>query len=181
MKLIQAYQKSWIDDFQRIREVIQPTLDAYPTTIEHIGSTSVPGLAAKAIIDIDIAFNPPASFEEIRVSLENIGYFHNGNQGIADREVFKRNPITVSHPVLDTIVHHLYVCPANSKELKKHLLFRDYLRKNMAVRDQYQQLKYKIASEAADDRKKYAALKEIKAKNFIHEILVKAEKEMALI
>lgn len=174
--LIQEYQSSWADDFQKIKNEIQKALTHLHITIEHVGSTAVPHLAAKSIIDIDIVFDKNVLFDDIKEGLENIGYYHNGNQGIVDREVFKRNHI-VSNSILDSVTHHLYVCPTHSQELKRHLLFRDYLIANEKERIEYQNLKYQIAQEANQDKKLYAQLKEVKAKDFIADILKKATNE----
>jgi GrpB-like predicted nucleotidyltransferase (UPF0157 family) len=78
------------------------------------------------------------------------------------------------HGVLDRIVHHLYVCPIDSEELQKHILFRDYLRANKEARLQYQNLKYAIAEETHQDRKHYAEEKEIKTSKFINALIEKA-------
>lgn len=169
--LIQDYQDDWPVQFQQIQEILQEVLGAHSQSIEHIGSTSVPGLAAKPIIDIDIVYKNPSDFTGIKPVLEKLGYYHNGNQGIKDREVFKRNK-GEEHPVLDRIQHHLYACPSTSEELNRHLLFRDYLRKNPAASAQYQQLKYQIAAEAEQDRKRYAQLKEEQARSMIESFLL---------
>lgn len=174
--LIHAYRQSWIDDFNQIKRVIQETLLNLNISIEHVGSTSIPQLAAKPIIDIDVVYDENVAFSEIKDRLEKIGYYHNGDQGIPQREVFKRSTATPRHERLDHIDHHLYVCPVDSEELKRHLLFRDYLRANEEARSQYRDLKYKIAEEANQDRKKYAQLKEIKARKFIDAILAKAQR-----
>lgn len=175
--LIQEYQTQWNNDFQVIRSILDQALVGLNVSIEHVGSTAVPDLAAKPIIDIDIAFADNVRFAEIRSRLEHIGYFHNSNQGIRDREVFKRDNAPKAHPVLDSLAHHLYVCPVHSQELWRHLLFRDYLRKHTDARQEYQALKYRIAEEARQDRKNYAALKEIHAKAFVEMILTKAWEE----
>ncbi len=172
--LLQEYKKKWMDDFHAIQKLLWATLVGLPVSIEHIGSTSVPGLAAKPIIDIDIIIREHLPFDIIQTRLTTIGYRHHGNQGIPGREVFKRAASADVHQVLDGVAHHLYVCPANSEELQRHLLFRDYLLAHEEARVQYQYLKYEIAEEADQDRKKYAALKEVKATAFINSILEKA-------
>lgn len=172
--LIQAYQKSWIEDFHEIKKVIADALINLKISIEHVGSTSISGLAAKPIIDIDIVFDKSVEFDEIKRRLEEIGYSHNGNQGIPQREVFKRGKMDATRGVLDAIVHHLYVCPIDSEELQRHILLRDYLIANEEARIQYQNLKYDLAEEAQQDRKKYAQLKEVKANSFINTIIEKA-------
>jgi GrpB-like predicted nucleotidyltransferase (UPF0157 family) len=172
--LIQKYEKSWIDDFNKIKKVIGEALVNLEISIEHIGSTSIPELASKPIIDIDVIFHENSEFDEIKIRLDTIGYYHNGNQGILNREAFNRHKIAAKHDVLDYIVHHLYVCPADSEELRRHILFRNYLIAHEEARIQYQNLKYQIAEEVSQDRKKYAALKEIRAKMFVNDIIAKA-------
>jgi GrpB-like predicted nucleotidyltransferase (UPF0157 family) len=175
--LIQEYKESWVEDFNEIKKVITEALVNLPVSIEHIGSTAIPQLAAKPIIDIDIVYPENAAFDELKIRLEKIGYYHAGNQGIPDREVFKRDNTAGKHKVLDFIAHHLYACPADSEELQRHILFRDYLIKIDEARVQYQNLKYEIAEEAHQDRKKYAQLKEVKAKEFVNSIIAKAKRE----
>jgi GrpB-like predicted nucleotidyltransferase (UPF0157 family) len=172
--LIHEYSESWRINFNAISEILLVTIPLDNIKIEHVGSTAVPGLAAKPIIDIDLVYEYPVQFEEIKNRLEWIGYYHNGNQGIPDREVFKRKSGIPLHPVLDHVAHHLYVCEANSAELKNHILFRDFLINDVTARQQYQELKYKIAEEAKQDRKKYASLKEERAKRFISAIIDKS-------
>lgn len=170
MSLIQPYQAKWAEDFQYLSKQLYEVLAGLPIRIEHVGSTAVVGLAAKPIIDIDIVFPQAISFDSVRTKLEAAGYYHNGNQGIVDREVFKRTGLN-SHPVFDSIVHHLYVCPDNSAELNRHLRFRDALRANEALRMQYQSLKLELALQAGQEHKRYAALKEINAATFIQGVL----------
>jgi GrpB-like predicted nucleotidyltransferase (UPF0157 family) len=173
--LIQEYKESWGDDFNEIKQILTEALINLKISIEHVGSTSVPKLAAKPIIDIDIVYDTPVAFEDIKKRLEKIGYFNNGNQGIPHREVFKRAKTGVEKGVLEGIVHHLYVCPTDSEEFQNHILFRDYLRENNTARVQYQNLKYAIADEANHDKKKYAELKEVKASPFINGVIEHAK------
>ena len=175
--LIQKYQESWAMDFVKIKEVLVDNLPGNAIKIEHIGSTSIKNLAAKPIIDIDIAYNKSQSFREIKMGLEKIGYFHNGNQGIKGREVFKRGKQKEHHLILDSIKHHLYVCPIDSEEFQRHLIFRDYLRGNEKDRQEYENLKYQIAKKTDHDRKEYARLKEVMARDFVESILKKAKKD----
>ncbi|MEL7160266.1 MAG: GrpB family protein, partial [Bacteroidota bacterium] len=78
------------------------------------------------------------------------------------------------HPVLDDLQHHLYVCHQDSPELRRHLLFRDYLRKHIWARVEYGELKLRIAITAGQDRKRYARLKEAEARKFIEDVLAMA-------
>ena len=172
--LIHPYQKKWEEDFQQIQKILQEALVGLDVTIYHVGSTAIKNLAAKPIIDIDIAFQETVAFEDIQQRLEKLGYYHNGDQGIKDREAFKRQ-LTENHEVLDSIVHHLYVGPNYSEELKRHLTFRDYLRTHEKERQAYEQLKFQIAEEAEQNKKRYAQLKEKQARTFVESVLEKAK------
>lgn len=174
--VIQAYREHWAADFSKIKEVIKQALGGIDVEIEHIGSTSIRDLAAKPIIDIDISYTPNVKFEQIRQGLERLAYVHRGDQGIVNRDVFKRQEGKKKHEILDTIKHHLYVCPSHSEELQRHLAFRNYLKEHPTERKEYEKLKYEIAELADQDRKAYAQIKEIKAKAFIESILVKAQR-----
>jgi GrpB-like predicted nucleotidyltransferase (UPF0157 family) len=169
--LIKEYDEEWIVQFNNISSALYDAIPGIDIDIVHVGSTAVPGLAAKSIIDLDIVYKSKEDFNAIKKGLSEIGYFHNGDQGIPDREVFKRHKDKMSHPVLDQIDHHLYVCPYNSKELQRHITFRDHLRENEMSRNAYRELKIKIADEALQDKGLYALLKEEKAKDFIQQII----------
>jgi GrpB-like predicted nucleotidyltransferase (UPF0157 family) len=169
--LIQKYNPNWIKDFNDIKKALTEALINLHVPIEHVGSTAIPNLAAKPIIDIDIVFDTTKEFEAIKKGLEKIGYYHNGNQGIPDREVFKRAQTDAKHEKLDSITHHLYVCKRDSEALQRHILFRDYLITHEDARIEYQNIKYALAEEANQDKKKYAELKEGKAGEFIDGII----------
>ena len=175
--LISSYSPHWPSQFLQICELLTTALGPAHLRIEHIGSTAVPGLAAKPIIDIDIVYARDAPLMPITDALSTLGYFHNGDQGIPGREVFKRRKPSGGHPVLDQIQHHLYACPEGSPELRRHLLFRDYLLTNKKAREEYAKLKTDIASAAAQDRKLYAKLKEQGAREFVERVLAAASNE----
>lgn len=168
--LIEKYSSNWVKDFANIKREIKNALHGLEYSIEHVGSTSVPNLDAKPIIDIDVIYSDKVDFEKIKSGLEKIGYYHNGNQGIEDREVFKRNGEN-ANDILELIKHHLYVCPIDSKAMERHMLTRNFLRKNDWARIKYQQMKYDLAKKAGQDRKKYADLKEMNINGFIDSII----------
>ncbi|SOD15110.1 GrpB family protein [Pedobacter xixiisoli] len=174
--LIEKYTSNWVQYFKDIKGEIAKGLHGIAYTIQHVGSTAVPNLDAKPIIDIDIVYTEPIDFASIKAGLAALGYFHNGNQGIEEREVFKRNG-TYFNEILDRITHHLYVCPAHSKALERHMLSRDFLRKNDWARLQYQQMKYELAEKSHQDRKRYAALKELEVNGFIDSIIAKEKNQ----
>lgn len=168
--LIQKYTSDWIRYFEELKLEIDNVLKGLNYRIEHVGSTSVPLLASKPIIDIDIINETETEFEKIKSRLLQVGYHHNGNQGIPNREVFKRKGEPINH-ILDGIAHHLYVCPIHSKALNRHIEFRNHLRKNDLARLEYQTMKYSLAEKANQNKKVYAELKELYTNDFIDKTL----------
>lgn len=168
--LIEKYTSQWIKDYASIKGEIEKGLHGLNLTMEHIGSTSVTDLDSKPIIDIDIIYYHQGDFEKIKAGLLTMGYYHNGNQGIENREVFKRN-IGWTNQILDKIKHHLYVCPVDSKALERHILSRNFLRNNDWARLKYQQMKYELAEKANQDKKIYAQLKELNVNDFIDSMI----------
>ncbi len=81
---------------------------------------------------------------------------------------------------MDTIAHHLYVCPTNSKALERHILSRNYLRKNEWARLKYQEMKYELTEKADQNKTIYAELKERYVNEFIDFIIEKEKTNMTL-
>ena len=180
MNLIQPYNPNWKIQFETIQKIIATTLDGLILGIEHVGSTAVPDLAAKAIIDMDIVYEKDAIFPQLCERLATLGYYHNGDQGVPQREAFKRKKGIVSNAILDTIPHHLYACPKNSPELKRHLLFRNFLRSHEWVRTEYTAIKMDIAARTQQDKAAYSLLKESVATPFIEKVLALARDEFSI-
>lgn len=170
--LIEEYTSNWTTNFADLKREIENGLKGLEYSIEHIGSTSVPNLDSKPIIDIDIIYDNKLQFEKIKSELIELGYYHNGNQEIEKREVFKRNGNS-SYGILDSIPHHLYVCIKGSEPLERHILTRNFLRKNDWARIKYQEMKYELAKRANQNKKVYAELKELHVNKFIDEIIKK--------
>ncbi len=122
MKFITPYNTEWPARFNCIARFLRKYI---PDTclIHHIGSTSVPGMPAKDIIDIDVEC-PNGSMPSIIEALDKAGYDHEGDLGIPTREAFTpRNGASA----FNLPYHHLYACESHSPELFKHITFRDYL------------------------------------------------------
>ena len=151
--IVLPYDATWKSAFEDIKREIQCTLGDLIIGIEHVGSTSVEGLSAKPCIDIDVVIRDYADFDEVVNKLANIGYIHEGNLGIKNREAFRYT----NKPHLMT--HHLYVCPQNSKELHRHITFRDFLRNNPEAVKQYGHIKETSAQLFPDDIDKYIEYK----------------------
>lgn len=142
------YDEKWAEGFTAIQGELDRVLGGIAVSIEHVGSTSVRGLWAKPIIDVDVVV-PKGGFPAARKALEGIGYTHAGDLGLSGREAFDYR----DQPHLMT--HHLYVCEEGSAELRRHLLFRDHLREHAADRDRYSRVKIEMARKHPHDIDKY--------------------------
>lgn len=151
--VVLPYDAKWKSDFENIRQEIENAIGDLIVGVEHVGSTSVDGLSAKPCIDIDVVIEDYSVFDDVIDKLESIGYTHEGNLGIEDREAFKY----LDKPHLQT--HHLYVCPQQSRELYRHITFRDFLRKNPEAVKKYGAVKEMAAQLFPDDIEKYIAYK----------------------
>lgn len=132
-----SYDPNWINDFNSIQAKVLPLIKHLVLGFEHVGSTSIPGLVAKPIIDIDVIYDRHENLPQIIEVLESIGYRYEGNKGIEGRESFKA-------PEGD-IKQHFYVCRDGTLGLRNHLVLRDHLRKHPEDRDLYAKLKMDIA------------------------------------
>ena len=143
--VVEPYDPAWEREFDRLRDYLNGYLGDLAVAIHHVGSTSVDGLAAKPILDIDIEIVSYTLFSKVCERLAEAGWRHEGNYGIEGREAFK--PLRS----LDFMAHNLYVCPSESIELKRHLAFRDYLRANKTAADAYGTLKQRLAVQHGND------------------------------
>ena len=155
------YDPNWPKVFKELSKVLSDHLGDLILRIEHVGSTAVPGLDAKPIIDIDVIISSEGMLQKVITRLEKMGYVHEGDLGITGRETFK--PITKDVPRDGTgriwPKYHLYVCEQNSKELLRHLKFRDYLRDHPEQARAYAKLKRELAGKYLEDRQAYTEAK----------------------
>jgi GrpB-like predicted nucleotidyltransferase (UPF0157 family) len=151
--IVVEYDSKWKDEFKKIKSYLEKELKNNIITIEHVGSTSVYGLYAKPIIDIDVVIKNYDNFPAVKSCLESLGYYYKGDLGIKDRQAFGYNE------KLEFMTHHLYVCPQNSDELKRHIAFRDHLRTNKEDRDKYSQIKLQAAERYPTDIDSYIEFK----------------------
>lgn len=149
--IIEDYDPTWPEAFTRLRERMEQALGSLALRVEHVGSTSVPGLAAKPIIDLTVVVASREDVAEAIRRLAAIGYVHDGDQGIPGREAFTGPP--------GPPIHHLYVCAKGNRELQRHLLFRDYLRAHPETARQYGELKKALAERFCTDREGYSQAK----------------------
>ncbi|HNW95442.1 MAG TPA: GrpB family protein [Anaerolineaceae bacterium] len=143
--VVVPWQPEWPARFEEIAAALLPALEGLICAVEHVGSTSVPGLAAKPIIDIDIIIPDLSAFPRVRGALAALGYRHEGDLGIPGREAFKYD----GKPEL--MAHHLYVCTRDAAELRRHLALRDYLCAHPQDRERYAQVKLAAAARYPTD------------------------------
>ncbi|SRR5208282_1429712 len=141
------YDPDWPRIFDQLKSWIWPSVCGVAVAIEHIGSTSVPGVIAKPVIDIDLVIKSVVDLPLVIERLTSLGYKHRGNLGVEGREAFlspKNRPN-----------HHLYVCPQNSFALKNHLTVRDHLRNHPRDAAAYCKLKKRLAEQFPHERERY--------------------------
>ena len=155
--IVTKYDPLWVKQFDKFRYVFSAALGDLVVAIEHIGSTSVPGLDAKPIIDIDIVISSMAAFDRVEEVLNHLGYSHIGDCGVAGREAFVGASNLAPTDGSDRAwpKHHLYVCRIMSRELRRHLVFRDWLRANPKGRVAYGTLKRGLAKRHPHDADAY--------------------------
>jgi len=148
--IVVDYDPNWAKLFETLRLAIWPAIADVAISIEHVGSTSVPGLAAKPVIDMDVVV-AESNIGAAITRLAALGYLHRGDLGIPQREAFHIPP--GSPP------HHLYLCPIDSLALRNHLNVRDFLRANPVARYDYGRLKRRLAEQHHDDIDAYVEAK----------------------
>jgi GrpB-like predicted nucleotidyltransferase (UPF0157 family) len=141
------YDPVWPDWFEQLRGRVWPVVHDVAVAVEHVGSTSVPGLAAKPVIDMSVVMSSEAAVPLAIERLATIRYLHRGNMGVEGREAFYGPP--------DGPAHNLYVCPAGSLGLVNQLAVRDYLRKHPKTARAYGDLKKRLAAKFPDDIDSY--------------------------
>ena len=135
------YDPAWPARFREIRRALGSALEGVPVVaIEHVGSTSVPGLAAKPVIDVDVVVDRIALGRAIR-ALERVGYTHRGDLGIQDRH-------SLAEP--DPPRRNVYVTVDGSLALRNHLAVREALTADRQLRAAYAELKARVAAEVDD-------------------------------
>lgn len=153
------YDPAWPEAFAGISQAVAAALGPLALRIEHVGSTAVPGLGAKPIIDLDVVIESPRVLPLVVEALGTLGYTHEGDGGVPGREAFGRGGAMVPADGAGRAwpAHHLYVCPSGSEELRRHLRFRDHLRSHPGDAARYEALKRDLARRYANDIDSYVA------------------------
>jgi len=150
---LHAYDPAWATEFETERSLIAPLFPSPPVLIEHMGSTSIPRLAAKSVIDIIVLVNELESAREAIPALEATGYSF-----WADNPDKTKLYLVKGLPPAPRRTHHLHIYD-HEPEVRRHLIFRDHLRANPDARDAYLALKRDLAERFRDDREAYSKQK----------------------
>ena len=160
---VTPYDGEWPEWFSGVGCALRDALGEVALRIDHIGSTSVLGLAAKPVLDIQISVADFEPLEAFRLPLESLGYVFRPGNPERSKRYFRESP--------GDRRTHIHVRCAGSFSEQLTLLFRDYLRAHPDDASRYAELKYRLAVQFREDRQSYAD-----AKNpFIWEILRKAD------
>jgi GrpB-like predicted nucleotidyltransferase (UPF0157 family) len=150
---IVPYRSSWPSDFREIASLLRQGLGDLALRIDHIGSTSVPGLAAKDVVDIQISV---AALEQgVRSAMLSLGYSQSEGISCDHRPARTEGPETewekwLFNPPLGQRRTHTHVRVQGRANQRYALLFRDYLRAHAAAAEAYAELKRRLAQHLAD-------------------------------
>ena len=154
MVVISPYSAEWPDCFRAVRKELLAVFAPIVIAVEHTGSTSVPGLAAKPVIDVLLGARSLADVESKIESLGELGYAY--VQKYEHEFPARRYFVKSSAPPLRV---HLHAVELGSLFWQEHLAFRNALRTDSALSSRYQSLKLRLAEEFADDKSAYSAAK----------------------
>ena len=165
--VIEDYDPAWADRFAAAGAAVEKALGGLVRSIEHVGSTSVPGLAAKPIIDIDLVLDDTADESRYVPALSGIGY-----------RLLLREPWWFGHRMLVPVAEdvHLHVWPADAVEPIRHRLLRDWMRTHPEDRDLYASTKRRLAQDTADHPGDYTMAKSDVIDEIFARIFAAAEK-----
>jgi len=137
--MVVAHDPKWSRKFEDEAAIVGAALGPAALAIHHIGSTAIPGIFAKPIIDMLVVAPSVEAIDERAASLEAIGYEAKGEFGIPGRRYFRKdNDAGIRE-------YQVHVFAPDSEEVARHLAFRDYLRSHSGAAQEYSQLKRELA------------------------------------
>lgn len=162
--VIVEYDPDWALAYETERDRILDAIGNQLTAVEHVGSTAVPGLGAKPIIDIMVAVADIDDYVHAIAPLEGLGYEYVSEyeEFIPERRYFRKGAEPSSH--------HLHMVQRTTSFWHDHLLFRDYLRTHDETARDYEELKKALAAKLGDDRLAFTEAKTA----FIESVLAQA-------
>ncbi|MEK7124155.1 MAG: GrpB family protein [Patescibacteria group bacterium] len=163
---LRKHNSNWRQLFKQEKELLLKRFPDAILEISHGGSTAIPTIPAKPIIDMFAVVSSLKDTEKIRKSLEEMGYEYRGEESVPERILYVKGK-----PKLRT--HHLQLVERSSDEWKNHILIRDYFLKHPEIAKEYAKLKLELAKKYPNDRKSYSNGKDV----FIKSIIQKAKEE----
>ena len=145
---IAEYDPAWTAAYERERALIADALADLVLAIEHVGSTAVPGLGAKPVIDITVGVRTLVDGEKCVGPMEELGYEYRGDGEIPGRHYFRKF-------TRGERTHHLNIVEHKGDFWERHILFRDYLREHPQEAQDYYELKVRLAERFGTDRLGY--------------------------
>ena len=143
------HNPQWKQEFNSESQKIQKILADNVVIIHHIGSTAIPNIYAKPVIDFLIEVKDINLISQQTPAMEKLGYAAMGEFGLVGRRYFrKENPLRIR-------THHVHIYQINSPEIKRHLAFRDYMLAHTQDAEQYSQLKQELARKYPNDIESY--------------------------
>jgi GrpB-like predicted nucleotidyltransferase (UPF0157 family) len=161
--VLKKHHHEWAEAFEKEKAHLHELLRDIALDIQHTGSTSIPGLSAKPIIDILMAVRSLSDISKIQTTLEKAGYEYRENGSNDIQKLFVKGSE-------ERRTHYLHITELGSTEWKNSLAFRDYLRSSPEETRRYEGLKLKLAAQYPDNRGMYTKGK----KAFFEEIFEKA-------
>lgn len=131
------YDPTWSKLFHIEKKHLEEIMTDNVLAVHHIGSTAIPGIKAKPVIDILIEVHSLQKVDEMEIKLSNLGYVGKGENGIPDRRFFQKGG--------DNRTHHVHCYKKGNPEVKRHILFRDYLRTHLNRALEYSRLKEELS------------------------------------
>ncbi|RKL67471.1 hypothetical protein CR203_08950 [Salipaludibacillus neizhouensis] len=159
-----SYREEWTLLFQEESIKISRIFGSECIHLYHIGSTAIPNMHAKPVIDILVEVQKIENVDSFNLEMERIGYVAMGENGIEGRRFYKKGGNNRSH--------HVHVFGTQNREIQRHIVFKDYLIAHPHEADRYSQLKQLLAKKYPDDIEKYIDGKN----NFIKDIDAKANR-----
>lgn len=153
----------WRLVFDALAAELLSALADLDVVVEHVGSTSVPGLAAKPIIDVAVGIRGEIAIERIIQILDPLGYIYRRDEGASGGQLF----VVDEEGQPGHRIAYIHVVTTEDPQWARYLRFRDLLRGNPDARIEYEQLKRRLAAEFPDDRVGYTTAKESFIKNLL--------------
>lgn len=164
--VLEDYNPKWKELFEEEKKILEEVLKEKAVRIEHVGSTAVPGLKSKPIIDICVVVKNLEDAREFEELLKPLDYHFREHQGVDDRYFYAKGPE-------ENRTHYVHCETEDSKSYQNHILFRDYLRNHPKYIKEYAKIKEELEKEYKNIRSEYTKGKA----DFISKVIELAKKE----